>query len=113
MGVLYASGQVGTMSLTRTDGEALIVKPYRSEDIVRALRIVEQMIGDRNASRHFPKGFSILDGGPDLRTPLIYQTGPNTSVKSGCSCSICEKRCISGRSHCSRMVGIRSYSMQP
>ena len=44
---------------------------------------------------------------------LIYQTGPNTSVKSGCSCSICEKRCISGRSHCSRMVGIRSYSMQP
>jgi DNA-binding response OmpR family regulator len=68
MGVLYASGQVGTMSLTRTDGEALIVKPYRSEDIVRALRIVEQMIGDRNASRHFPKGFSILDGGPDSGT---------------------------------------------
>ncbi len=45
-----------------------------------------------------------------LRTPLIYQTGPNTSVKSGCSCSICEKRCISGRSHCSRMVGIREVA---
>ena len=35
------------------------------------------------------------------------------SEKRGCSCSICEKRCISGPSHSSRMVGIRSYSMQP
>ena len=26
----------------------------------------------------------------ELRTPLIYQTGPKTSAKSGCSCSICE-----------------------
>ena len=49
----------------------------------------------------------------DLRTPLISQTGPKTSVKRGCSFSICEKRCISGPSHSSRMVGIRSYSMQP
>jgi hypothetical protein len=48
-----------------------------------------------------------------LRTPLISQTGPNTSVKRGCWCSNCEKRCISGPSHSSRMVGIRSYSMQP
>ena len=51
MGVLYASGHVGQMSLTRTDGEALIVKPYRSEDVIRALRIVEQIISTRNASR--------------------------------------------------------------
>jgi transposase len=43
-----------------------------------------------------------------LRTPLIYQTGPKTSAKSGCSCSICEKRCISGPSQSSRMVGSRS-----
>ena len=63
MGVLYASGHVGQMSLTRTDGEALIVKPYRSEDVIRALRIVEQIISSRNAPRHFPKGFSILNGG--------------------------------------------------
>ena len=27
MGVLYASGHIGQMSLTRSDGEALIVKP--------------------------------------------------------------------------------------
>jgi two-component sensor histidine kinase/DNA-binding response OmpR family regulator len=62
MGVLYASGQVGQMSLTMADGDALIVKPYRSEDVIRALRIVEQIISSRNASR-FPKGFSVLKGG--------------------------------------------------
>src|SRR6478752_5279387 len=42
MGVLYASGHVGQMSLTRTDGDALIAKPYRSEDIIRGLKFVEQ-----------------------------------------------------------------------
>ena len=64
MGVLYASGHVGQMSLTRADGEALIVKPYRSEDVIRALRIVEQIVSTRNASRSLPKGFSILNGAP-------------------------------------------------
>jgi hypothetical protein len=43
-----------------------------------------------------------------LKNPLIYQTGPKTSGKSGCSCSIWEKRCISGLSQASRMVGSRS-----
>ena len=43
-----------------------------------------------------------------LMTPLIYQTGPKTSVKSGWSCSMREKRCIKGPSHSSRMVGMRS-----
>ena len=46
--------------------------------------------------------------GSGLTTPLIYQIGPKTSAKSGWSCSICEKRCISGRSLVSGMVGIRS-----
>ena len=63
MGVLYASGHVGQISLTSGDGEALIVKPYRSDDVIRGLRIVEQIISSRNAPRHFPKRFSILDGG--------------------------------------------------
>ena len=43
-----------------------------------------------------------------LTTPLVYQTGPKTSAKSGCSCSIREKRCISGRSRLSGIMGIRS-----
>ena len=43
-----------------------------------------------------------------LTTPLIYQTGPKTSAKSGWSCSMLEKRCISGRSLPSGIMGIRS-----
>jgi two-component sensor histidine kinase len=65
MGVLYASGHVGQLSLTRTDGEALIVKPYRAEDVIRALRIVEQIVSTSNASHLYPKGLSILNDAPD------------------------------------------------
>ena len=43
-----------------------------------------------------------------LKNPLICQTGPKTSAKSGWSCSIWEKRCINGPSQSSRMVGSRS-----
>src|SRR5277367_4673448 len=60
---------------------------------------------------HIDRGANSGEGqglGPLLTNPLIYQTGPKTSAKSGCCCSIWEKRCISGRSQSSRMVGIRS-----
>ena len=45
---------------------------------------------------------------PPLMTPLICQTGPKTSAKSGRSCSMREKRCINGRSLISGIIGIRS-----
>ena len=51
MGVLYASGHVGQMSLTKTNGDALITKPYRSEDIIRGLEIVEQIVRTGDAPR--------------------------------------------------------------
>ena len=75
MGVLYVSGRIGQMSLTRTDGEALIVKPYRTEDVVRALHIVEQIVSTNNASRFLPNGFSILRDAPkrDSRRMLLMQ----------------------------------------
>ena len=44
----------------------------------------------------------------NLKIPLIVHTGPNTSAKSGCSCSIWEKRRMSGPSQSSRIVGMRS-----
>jgi hypothetical protein len=46
--------------------------------------------------------------GATLTTPLICQTGPKTSAKIGCSCSMREKPCISGRSLASGIMGIRS-----
>ncbi len=62
LGVLYATGNASHAGLTRADGEAFLRKPYRPEDVVRALKIVEQMISTGEASRPFPKGFEVLDG---------------------------------------------------
>ena len=46
--------------------------------------------------------------GAEAHDPLICQIGPKTSANSGCSCSVREKRCISGRNLASGIVGIRS-----
>ena len=62
LGILYASGNSSQMGLTKDDGAALLRKPYRPEDMVRALKIVEQIANTGEASRPFPKGFSVLNG---------------------------------------------------
>src|ERR1039458_2517528 len=38
-GILYATGNPGEVSLTEAGGEACLAKPYRAEDVVRALKI--------------------------------------------------------------------------
>jgi DNA-binding response OmpR family regulator len=40
LGVLYATGNSDQIHLTKADGDACLVKPYRPEDVVRALKIV-------------------------------------------------------------------------
>ena len=60
IGVLYATGHISTVNLTSSDGEALLSKPYRPQDVVRALEIVEQITLTGGASKPFPKGFSVL-----------------------------------------------------
>jgi DNA-binding response OmpR family regulator len=39
MGVLYASGHADQFKLTKADGDVLLVKPYRSKDVLSALGI--------------------------------------------------------------------------
>jgi two-component sensor histidine kinase/CheY-like chemotaxis protein len=65
MGVLYASGNVGQICLTKVDGDALLIKPYRPEDVLQALKIVEHIVSTGEASRPFPNGFSVLKGSPE------------------------------------------------
>jgi two-component sensor histidine kinase/ActR/RegA family two-component response regulator len=62
MGILYATGNSGQMGLTRANGEALLSKPYRAEDVVRALEIVEQIVSTGEATQPFPQGFHVLNG---------------------------------------------------
>jgi DNA-binding response OmpR family regulator len=60
-GVLYATGtDARNSALTIADGEASIVKPYRNEDVVRALAIVREIVTAGTATRPFPPGFRLL-----------------------------------------------------
>jgi ActR/RegA family two-component response regulator len=56
LGILYATGNAGDVELTSSDGHACISKPYRPSDIVRALKIVEQIMKFGTASQPFPRG---------------------------------------------------------
>jgi two-component sensor histidine kinase/putative methionine-R-sulfoxide reductase with GAF domain/ActR/RegA family two-component response regulator len=61
-GILYATAYVGQTRLTRSDGEASLAKPYRPEDVIRALEIVQELVSTGNASRPYPHGLSLLNG---------------------------------------------------
>jgi DNA-binding response OmpR family regulator len=61
LGILYATGNAGDVQLTAANGHAYISKPYRPSDIVRALRIVEQIMEHGTASQPFPTGCYVLD----------------------------------------------------
>ncbi|MDB5393140.1 MAG: signal transduction histidine kinase [Rhodospirillales bacterium] len=60
LGILYATGNVGQIDLTKDDGEAYLGKPYRAEDVLRALEIVEEIVSTGKASLPFPSGFQVL-----------------------------------------------------
>ncbi len=61
LGILYATGHIGSVSLTKADGDAWLGKPYRPADFVRALKIVEGIVATGEASRPFPDGFHVLE----------------------------------------------------
>jgi DNA-binding response OmpR family regulator len=61
LGILYATGDDARNStLTHADGNASIAKPYRTEDVVRALVIVREIMINGTATRPFPVGFRLL-----------------------------------------------------
>jgi CheY-like chemotaxis protein len=61
-GILYTTGNSNTaqFGLTKADGEACLSKPYRPFDVVRALKIVEEIVTTGEASPPFPDGFRLL-----------------------------------------------------
>jgi DNA-binding response OmpR family regulator len=70
MGILYASGRVGQMGLTKADGEAILSKPYRTEDVINGLKVVEQIISTDEAKRHCRTGFVVLEDAPRIATAM-------------------------------------------
>jgi two-component sensor histidine kinase/CheY-like chemotaxis protein len=80
-GILYATGNIGNIGqigLTNADGEACLGKPYRPADLVRALKIVEQIVKTGEASRPFPDGFFVLE-------PSSTSDAPRNSVNGHAS----------------------------
>ena len=64
LGVLYATGNIGQVELTKTDGHACLRKPYAPADVLRALKIVEQIVNTGEASQPFPHGFEVIERAP-------------------------------------------------
>jgi DNA-binding response OmpR family regulator len=60
IGVLYASGNINHV-IRSADGDACIAKPYHISDLLRALRIVEQIVSNGTVPPPFPRGFYLLN----------------------------------------------------
>jgi ActR/RegA family two-component response regulator len=59
IGILYASGNINQV-IELADGDACIAKPYHTKDILRALRLVEQILEDGIVAPPYPPGFHLL-----------------------------------------------------
>jgi DNA-binding response OmpR family regulator len=59
-GILYATGNIAQVVLTGADGDACLVKPYRTADLLRSLEIVAELAATGSASPPFPRGLQIL-----------------------------------------------------
>ena len=60
VGILYATGNSTTGALKDADGDASLGKPYRAEDLIRALEIVADIKATGATVRPFPHGFQLL-----------------------------------------------------
>lgn len=79
-GILYATAYVGQTQLNKSDGEASLAKPYRPEDVIRALEIVQELVITGKASRPFPHGLALLDGSIESDTASGDDSGATEEI---------------------------------
>jgi DNA-binding response OmpR family regulator len=72
LGILYATGNISHLMLSAAYGDACLSKPYRSDDLVRGLEIVADIVATGIASPPFPRGFQVLRSATDTRTESSY-----------------------------------------
>ena len=60
LGILYATANAGGIALSAADGDARITKPYSADDMIHAVKIVEEIVRTGVASPPFPRGFQLL-----------------------------------------------------
>ena len=61
VGILYVTGSRCEFRLSRADGHACLSKPYRSSDLLQALKIVTELAQSGTATPPFPAGFHLLE----------------------------------------------------
>ncbi len=61
VGILYVTGSSCELKLTPQDGHACLSKPYRSSDLLLALKIVIELAHTGKTKLPFPAGFHMLD----------------------------------------------------
>ena len=60
MGVLYATGNDVAEALEDAEGEACLCKPYQTEDLMRGLEIVAEIVATGAAVPPIPRGLRLL-----------------------------------------------------
>jgi CheY-like chemotaxis protein len=60
LGVLYVTGNIAHVMRSSAYGDACLPKPYRSDDLLRGLEIVAEIVATGRASPPFPGGFQLL-----------------------------------------------------
>lgn len=69
LGVLYATGNPHQVLGTRAVGHACLKKPYRPSDVVRALKIIEDMVANGPPPQPLPQGLILLQEQPTTSRP--------------------------------------------
>jgi DNA-binding response OmpR family regulator len=72
LGILYATGNVSHLMLSAAYGDACLSKPYRSDDLLRGLEIVADIVATGIASPPFPRGFQVLRSATIARPEPSY-----------------------------------------
>ena len=60
LGILYATGNISSVTLKAARGQACLAKPYSAAELVRALEIVAEIVATGLVSRPVPPGLQIL-----------------------------------------------------
>ncbi len=70
IGVLYATGNSSQIIMNAVYGDGCLTKPYRTDDLVRGLEIVADIVATGKATPPFPRGFRVLSAvGTEYREP--------------------------------------------
>ena len=73
VGILFATGNSIQVAMPNAEGDACIVKPYRADDLIRALKIVEGIVATGVATPPFPRGFQVLAGISSKKTAVSHE----------------------------------------